>query len=120
MAMTMLIMAAALALRFDAARAQPSLQSFLEEGRPVSTLEIDNDSLLLGGADSFYTSGLRYSSAHRLKTAEGWRFAGWRLGQQLYTPSDVRIPAARLSSLDRPYAGWLYGVFLRRGRCGWQ
>jgi hypothetical protein len=111
MAMTMLIMAAALALRFDAARAQPSLQSFFEEGRPVSTLEIDNDSLLLGGADSFYTSGLRYSSAHRLKTAEGWRFAGWRLGQQLYTPSDVRIPAARLSSLDRPYAGWLYGGF---------
>lgn len=116
MAMTRLIFAAALALRFDAARAdivrpQPSLHNFVEDGRPVSTLEIDNDSLLFGNADSFYTSGLRYTQAYRLNTADGWRFAGWRVGQQLYTPSDVRIPPERLNPLDRPYAGWLYGGF---------
>ena len=112
----MLFCVAVLALRCNAARAeadqaQPSLQTFFEEGRPVSTLEIDNDSLLFSRADSFYTSGLRYSRGYRLNTGEGWRFAGWRLGQQLYTPSDVRIPPARLNPLDRPYAGWLYGGF---------
>ena len=120
-ATTMLLCAAALTLRWDIARAeaaiadaaqtQPSLQTFLEKGRPISTLEIDNDSLLFGRADSFYTSGLRFSKSYRLSTADGWRFAGWRVGQQLYTPSDVRIPPARLSPLDRPYAGWLYGGF---------
>ena len=120
-ATTMLLGAAVLALRLnaaradatgaDAARVQPSLQTFLEEGRPVSSLEIDNDSLLFSRADSFYTSGLRISRAYRLNTADGWRFAGWRLGQQLYTPSDVRIPPGRLNPLDRPYAGWLYGGF---------
>lgn len=95
--------------RAEAAQPPPSLQTFLEKGRPTSTLEIDNDSLLFRRADSFYTSGLRFSKSYRLSTADGWRFAGWRVGQQLYTPSDVRIPPSRLSPLDRPYAGWLYG-----------
>lgn len=112
----MLIITAAVALRCDVARAdptrvQPSLHTFVEEGRPVSTFEVDNDSFLLGRDDGFYTSGLRFSRSYRLSTADGWRFAGWRLGQQLYTPSDVRISPARLNSLDRPYAGWLYGGF---------
>ncbi len=106
-----MVLIIAAALRCEATQAQPTLQTFVEEGRPISTLEVDNDSLLLGRDDGFYTSGLRYSQSYRLRTAEGWRFAGWRLGQQLYTPSDVRIPPARLNPLDRPYAGWLYGGF---------
>jgi len=115
-AIAMLIITAALALQCDPARAdpmrvQPSLHTFFEEGRPVSTLEVDNDSLLLGRDDGLYTSGLRFSRSYRLSTADGWRFAGWRLGQQLYTPSDVRISPASLNPLDRPYAGWLYGGF---------
>lgn len=89
--------------------AQESLRSFFGEGQPISTLEIDNDSLLLGRDDGFYTSGLRFSRGYRVKTVDGWRFAGWRLGQQLFTPSDVRIPPVRLNPLERPYAGWLYG-----------
>ena len=109
--MTTMVLIIAAALRCEATQAQPTLQTFVEEGRPISTLEVDNDSLLLGRDDGFYTSGLRYSQSYRLRTAEGWRFAGWRLGQQLYTPSDVRIPPARLNPLDRPYAGWLYGGF---------
>jgi hypothetical protein len=61
--------------------------------------------------DGLYTSGVRFSHSYRLSTAEGWRSAGWRLGQQLYTPSDVRVRPDNLNPLDRPYAGWLYGGF---------
>ena len=91
--------------------AQESLQTFINEGRPTSTLEIDNDSLLMRRDDGLYTSGVRFSRSYRLGTAEGWRSAGWRLGQQLYTPSDVRVRPDDLSLLDRPYAGWLYAGF---------
>lgn len=97
-------------LRCGVLRAQ-ALDTFFREGRPISTLEIDNDSLLLGGADGFYTSGLRYTQSYRLSTPDGFKFAGWRLGQQLYTPSDVRVAPSGLSPLERPYAGWLYGGF---------
>ena len=87
--------------------AEESLQTFINEGRPTSTLEIDNDSLLMRRDDGLYTSGVRFSRGYRLGTAEGWRSAGWRVGQQLYTPSDVRVRPDNLSPLDRPYAGWL-------------
>ncbi len=107
----LLIAMTMLGLQCHVLRAQESLQTFIRDGRPTSTLEIDNDSLLLRRDDGLYTSGVRFSRSYRLGTAEGWRSAGWRLGQQLYTPSDVRVPADNLSPLDRPYAGWLYGGF---------
>ena len=109
--MALLIAVATLGLRCDPLAAQESLQTFFKEGRPTSTLDIDNDSLLLRRDDGLYTSGLRFSRSYRLGTTEGWRSAGWRLGQQLYTPLDVRIRPENLSPLDRPYAGWLYGGF---------
>jgi len=107
----LLIAITTLGVQCHVLRAQESLQTFIKEGRPTSTLEIDNDSLLLRRDDGLYTSGVRFSRSYRLGTAEGWRSAGWRFGQQLYTPSDVRVPADNLSPFDRPYAGWLYGGF---------
>lgn len=108
-ALAILLGAGACGSGYSELRAEESLATFFKEGRAVSTLEIDNDSLLLGRDDGLYTSGLRFSRAYRLADADRWRSAGWRVGQQLYTPTDVRIPPARLSQLDRPYAAWLYG-----------
>ena len=107
----LLIVVTILGMQCDGLGAEESLQTFINEGRPTSTLEIDNDSLLMRRDDGLYTSGVRFSHGYRLSTAEGWRSAGWRVGQQLYTPSDVRVRPANLSPLDRPYAGWVYGGF---------
>ncbi len=108
---SLLMAGAMLGLRCQGLGAQESLQTFIKEGRPTSTLEIDNDSLLLRRDDGLYTSGVRFSRSYRLRSPEGWRSAGWRLGQQLFTPSDVRVLSDNLNPLDRPYAGWLYGGF---------
>lgn len=78
-------------------------------GRPTTTLDIDNDSLLLNRADGLYTSGVRLTQNYRKRQRDGWVSAGWRLGQQLYTPKDAQLQPQQLGPLDRPYAGWLYG-----------
>lgn len=86
----------------------------LAEGRAATTVDIDNDSLLLQRGDGLYTSGLRFTRSHRLKLGDEWHTTGWRIGQQLYTPQDVRLAPAQVDPRDRPYAGWLYaGVFHR-------
>lgn len=90
------------------------LQRMFAQGRSTTTLDIDNDSLLLRNDDGLYTSGLRLSQSFRLRSREGWRSAGWRVGQQLYTARDATRPPEQLQPLDRPYAGWLYaGMFYR-------
>lgn len=94
--------------------ADGELSEIFAKGRSTTTLDIDNDSLLLRGNDGLYTSGLRLSQSFRLRTSEGWRSAGWRIGQQLYTASDAQRLPSQLGPLDRPYAGWLYaGMFYR-------
>ncbi|MEO0314443.1 MAG: hypothetical protein RI928_899 [Pseudomonadota bacterium] len=107
----LLVVVATLGLPCREVGAQESLQTFIKEGRATSTLDIDNDSLLLRLDDGLYTSGVRFSRSYRLSSAAGWRSVGWRLGQQLYTPTDVRVRPENLSPLDRPYAAWLYGGF---------
>lgn len=90
------------------------LREIFAKGRPTTTLDIDNDSLLLRNDDGLYTSGLRLSQSFRVRSREGWRSAGWRVGQQLYTASDARRTPSQLGPLDRPYAAWLYaGMFYR-------
>ena len=79
------------------------------QGSPVHMLDVDNDSLLLTDRDGFYSSGLRYAYVRSLVGDDGVRAAGWRIGQELYTPSDIKRPAALVGPPDRPYAGWLYG-----------
>lgn len=72
-------------------------------------IEIDNDSLLLRRDDGFYSSGLRYTHSFALRDGSVLRIAGWRLGQELYTASDIKLRPEQIDSLDHPYAAWLYG-----------
>jgi len=92
---------------------------------PVFTMYFEND--IFTGTDQHYTNGLKFSWL----TADlvGWGQAGWRervvaalpfinrtggqknigfaLGQNIYTPRDIKRPNPDPS--DRPYAGWTYG-----------
>ncbi len=84
------------------------IDQLLATGRTSMTVDIDNDSLLLNRSDGFYTSGVRISKSYRLPIAEGWHSVGWRVGQQMYTPSDVRLLPEQIGRFEHPYAGWLY------------
>lgn len=84
------------------------------EGRVSNIFDIDNDTLLLNRDDGFYTSGVRYTRLYTLDNADGGITAyGWRIGQDIYTASDINLPPERVRPPNRPYAGWLYGGFLR-------
>lgn len=80
----------------------------LAKGRSVTTVDVDNDSLLLDRSDGFYTSGIRISKSYRLPAMEGWQSVGWRIGQQIYTASNARLLPPQIARFDHPYAGWLY------------
>jgi len=83
---------------------------------------LDND-LFGGGTDRYYTNGFQfyyfsgdrptYGSIDLLADLVPWiepggiRRYGFALGQNIYTPSDLR--AHNPDPNDRPYAGWLYG-----------
>lgn len=82
-------------------------------GKSATSVEIDNDTLLLRHDDGFYTSGARIAQQYRVRAADRLRVFGWRIGQELYTPSDIKLPSARLDPSDHPYAGWLYGGFFK-------
>jgi lipid A 3-O-deacylase len=90
------------------------LEAIKINGTVTDFFDFENDSLLLTQKDGFYTSGMRYSRHYRLRTNQGWRSTGWRVGQQLYTTSDVRLEPQQIARLDHPYAGWLYGGFMMR------
>jgi lipid A 3-O-deacylase len=74
------------------------------QGRLTHAVEIDNDSLLLRRDDGLYTSGARYTALSEL----GGRSVGWRIGQELYTASDINLAPRQIPAGDHPYAGWLY------------
>ncbi|MDB5840805.1 MAG: lipid deacylase LpxR family protein [Herminiimonas sp.] len=79
------------------------------QGQRSHLVDIDNDSLLLNRDDGFYTSGLRYTQQYALRDASRLTIYGWRIGQEQYTASDIKLPPASIPRLDHPYAGWLYG-----------
>jgi lipid A 3-O-deacylase len=82
------------------------------EGRAGISVDIDNDSLLLNKRDGFYTSGARVTREYWLQDAAQAKGYGWRIGQELYTASDINLPTEQISPRDHPYAGWLYaGAF---------
>jgi hypothetical protein len=83
-------------------------KQLLATGRTSTTIDIDNDSLLLNHDDGLYTSGVRISKSYRLPVAEGWHSVGWRIGQQIYTPLDVGLLPEQIGRFDHPYASWLY------------
>ncbi len=110
-ALTLFLLLLAMGAPLPACAAADEFLDLFARGRPTWTLDIDNDSLLLTGADGLYTSGVRVSGNYRLRErdGDGWRSAGWRVGQQLYTPKDTQLQPAQLGALDHPYTGWLYG-----------
>lgn len=88
------------------------------------TVYSENDLYSLRGrADHYYTQGLRLSRVFATGDApllarqiaqemplyddEETTTIGVVLGQNVYTPNDIRL--ARAQDQDRPYAGWLYG-----------
>ena len=84
-------------------------QSVMQHGREIWMLELENDSFLFNKDDKFYTAGdhlqKTYVSQTDLQSVE----YGWRVGQDLYTASDVKLLPSQLAPNDHPYAGWLYG-----------
>lgn len=82
------------------------------QGKTTHLLDIENDSLLLTRRDGFYSSGLRYTQQHEVREGNATIHYGWRLGQELYTASDIKLMPDQIPANDHPYAGWLYaGVF---------
>ena len=79
------------------------------EGKTTHVVGIDNDSLLLNRDDGLYTSGLRYTQRYTTGDTAKATIFGWRIGQELYTASDINLPPALVRPPDHPYAGWLYG-----------
>lgn len=84
-----------------------------EAGTVTHVLDIDNDTLLLNSNDGLYTSGLRYTRRHALREAGALTVFGWRIGQELYTASDIKLSPEQVGPPDHPYAGWLYGGFFK-------
>jgi len=83
------------------------------QGKPAALLNIDNDSLLLNHRDGFYTSGIRLEYRYALDASAQSTVFGWRIGQELFSASDIKLPPALIGPPDHPYAGWLYGGFFR-------
>lgn len=88
-------------------------QKVNSEGKGSVQVDIDNDSLLFKRDDRFYTSGMRITRQHLLRDGDGATVFGWRIGQEQYTPSDIKLPPAQIAANDHPYAAWLYGGVFR-------
>lgn len=84
-----------------------------ESGKITHLVEVDNDTLLLNREDGFYSSGMRYVQVSTMRDGEGITAFGWRVGQELFTASDIKLPPALVGPPDHPYAGWLYGGFFK-------
>jgi lipid A 3-O-deacylase len=84
----------------------------LAHGKFTHVVDIDNDSLLLKRDDRFYTGGMRYTAQYAVGEPTRSTVFGWRIGQDMYTASDINLPPSQVAPPDHPYAGWLYaGVF---------
>ena len=103
------------------------------QGALITVIE-ENDDFVLDG-DKHYTQGLKLSYLYSEEKTPDWSYNlaqtlpslgmgvevprfGYALGQNIYTPKNVR--STQPITDDRPYAGWLYfGVVLeRRGKQG--
>ncbi len=91
-------------------------QAAAAQGKSTTLFNIDNDTLLLNKNDGFYTSGVRIEQQYALRGTGQTTVFGWRVGQELYTASDIKLPPAFVGPPDHPYAGWLYGGFFKETR----
>lgn len=78
------------------------------DGKAAYALDIDNDSLLLQDKDGLYSSGAQIRVTSWTSDGKQARAAGWRLGHQVFTPTDIKIPPALLGPPEHPYAAWLF------------
>ncbi|WP_025917219.1 lipid A deacylase LpxR family protein [Herminiimonas sp. CN] len=112
-----LLLLHAILVRADAVSAvPPDFRTVMAHGRSSIALDIDNDSLLMNRDDGFYTSGLRLTQQYALRDAAQLTAYGWRIGHDMYTPSDIKLPPAQVRAPDHPYAAWLYGGLFREVR----
>lgn len=92
-------------------------QQARHEGRATTIVGVDNDTLLFNHQDKFYTSGVRLTRQFALPAGAAAGASqvsyGWRIGQDLYTASDIKLLPQRVGPPDHPYAGWLYGGVFR-------
>lgn len=79
-----------------------------KDGKLTYALDIDNDSLLLRDKDGLYSSGAEVSVRAVQLTNGKANIAGWRLGQQIYTPTDIKLPPSQVGPPDHPYAGFIF------------
>ena len=92
-------------------------QQAREQGRATTIIDLDNDTLLFNRNDGFYTSGIRLTRQFSLlPTGPVSSSYGWRIGQELYTASDINLPSQSVGAPDHPYAGWLYGGLFQDSR----
>jgi hypothetical protein len=95
--------------------AEPSPLPFARHVRVA--IEEENDGLVATRhpTDELYTQGLRVSARWALRPdADGSPEVGFAIGQNIYTPSNLRTTDLSVLRHDRPYAGWLYAAFLFR------
>lgn len=90
-----------------------SYRNIVTLGQVSHIVDIDNDTLLLNRDDGFYSSGMRYSYVSTLRERGRVTSAGWRIGHEMYTPLDIKLPAEFVQPPDHPYAAWLYGGIFR-------
>ena len=84
--------------------------------QPRFYVQEENDVFgLTNPSDRYYTQGLRLGfrwapdPRHRAVDEEGTsELWGFEVGQNIYTPSDIRISDVAVLRHDRPYAGYLY------------
>lgn len=113
---SLLLLHAAL-VRADAEPAvSPDFRTVMAQGAAATMLDIDNDSLLLNHNDGFYSSGARLTRQYALRNGAQLATYGWRIGHEMYTASDIKLPPTQVRAPDHPYAAWLYGGLFRELR----
>ncbi len=100
----------------------PAPTRTVEDRKGVYSVQFENDKF--NGQDNNYTNGVRFSyfspenavphwleetaNAMPFFAEEGHKRWGLAVGQNMYTPDDIRVPTRQ--SDDQPYAGFLYGT----------
>ncbi len=111
--------AAAVAEKPKRLAAEPSPLPLLPPLGSGSRFAIEEENDALAGrhpTDEFYTQGVRVSSrwALRPRRPDGFEELGFAIGQNIYTPLNIRTTDLATLRQDRPYAGWLYAAVLFR------
>ena len=72
-------------------------RSVSAQGKATTSLNIENDTLLLRHDDGFYTSGMRIVQQYGVHNADRLGIVGWRIGQELYTARDIKAAPDNLT-----------------------